>query len=158
MNSVRNGIRWSCVLVCTILLLACQPRLDEHQAGNFQSPIRLGIRNLTVVEIIPQGKLLSIDWKGYNTLGSTLLFGPHEIITVTDGRAVLEITDKPCGNNELAINGHIFHFNAASQRLQVTLDGKVTVCEGAGYDAVTHIYDKFSSSIPINQIIKHPAA
>jgi hypothetical protein len=126
---------------CLAVSISCANKVQESKSGVITSPLTIGIRNLTVVEIIPNQKPVSIDWKGYGTLRSNNLSGGYEKVIVSDSDHTFVITDGNSGNNSLSVNGKMYNFDANNQHLEVHFASGVRVVPGANYQSAKHVYD-----------------
>ncbi|WP_257307596.1 hypothetical protein [Geothrix campi] len=121
--------------------ISCANKVQESKSGVITSPLIIGIRNLTVVEIIPNQEPVSIDWKGYGTLASNNLSGGYEKVIASDSRRTFVITDESSANNSLTVNGQMYNFDANNQHLEVHFASGVRVMPGANYQSAKHVYD-----------------
>jgi hypothetical protein len=133
--------------ICTVSLLfvlvitGCKPKMEEYRHGVINKATKFGVRNLTIVEIIPANSSVDIWWKGFDTLtGSVFKIGYEEIIA-SDSSSTYFITDRSCGNNRLDINGVKYSFDSRSQHLIIQFGNGIKIGPGAGHSAVNHVYD-----------------
>jgi hypothetical protein len=122
--------------------IGCASKAEEHQYGLINKPMSFGIRNLTVVEIIPGDHAVSVDWKGYGTLTGNAFKVGFEELCVSDSRTTFLITDKDGGNNQLSVNGVKFSFNGDGQHLVIRFGAGIKVVDGVNYKMANHVYDK----------------
>ena len=101
-----------------------------------------GIGNLTVVEVDPNGRKVSIEWIGYNQLHSGALAVPEEHLTLTSGNEVYVATDRNAGNDSLYINGNLYRFDSETHHLWIRFGKGVTIVKGGNYRDARKIYDE----------------
>ncbi|WP_285608093.1 hypothetical protein [Geothrix edaphica] len=128
-------------LACVLGLASCSPKLQEHKSGSISASLTIGIRNLTVVEIVPNSNPVNIDWQGYNTLGGGFLDPGFERIFISDSAETFLVTDKGAGNNRLYINGKTYDFDGNHQHIRIRLGKGISIENGSDHQQANHIYD-----------------
>ena len=101
----------------------------------------LGIGNLTVVEIDPNGHSPALHWEAFNKTHGNALNVPYEILTISSGDERYVVTDKTVGNNALSVNGVAQKFDGQTKRLRIRIGHGVEIADGADYKAATNYYD-----------------
>lgn len=116
------------------------PTRDFDITAELSTAMLLGIGNLTVVEIDPNGHRPVLHWEAFNSSGNADNV-PYEILTVTSGDERYVVTDKTVGNNELSVNGVTYSFDGKAQRIRIQIGEGVEIAGGADYESATKYHN-----------------
>ena len=134
----------SVLLAVTAVLIssACSsPKLDYVRSATISRATNFGICNLSVIEIDPHGRQAKIAWQGFNHSNGSWANVPFEILSVESGTERYVITDKNVLNNEIQVNGKIYHFDDLTQRVKIQIGGGIEIVHGSDYQRAQKIYD-----------------
>ena len=121
------------------------PKLDNYRSETISRATNFGFTNLSVVEIDPRGKRAKIVWQDFNRSNGSWANVPFEILSVESGTEHYVISDKNVLNNEIEVNGKVYHFDDRTQRVRISIGHGVEVVDGADYQNARKAYDKPSS-------------
>jgi len=134
--------RYILFVMATFCVLSCsKPKLELTAGGILTSPEDFKIGNLTVLRIDPNGRSVSIDWKGYNLRSGSALNVPFEIIVIESGDEKYVISDEEAGNNELTINDRLYSFNSQKEQILIRFGDGISVINGGNYQEAQDPYD-----------------
>jgi hypothetical protein len=125
----------------TIVSCSRPPKLDFDRSTTISQSSTLGIGNLTVLEIDPNGHQPTLRWEAYNKKNGNAFNVPYENLTITAGSERYVVSDRTVGNNALSVNGSVEKFDGERQRLQIRIGLGADVVEGADYQASTKFYE-----------------
>lgn len=125
----------------TIASCSRPPKLDFDRSTTLSQPSTLGVGNLTVLEIDPNGHQTTLRWEAYNKRNGYALNVPYETLTITAGSEQYVVSDRTVGNNALSVNGSVKKFDGQRQRLRIRIGFGADIVEGVDYQASTKFYD-----------------
>ena len=129
--------------VGALCMVACagSPKLEERKEGIIDQSTTIGILNLTVVRVDPNGRKVEIDWKGFNIRSGNAFNVPFETIELKAGDEIYVISDQKAGNNELIVNGKLYTFDSDKQQVLIKFGEGVSLEDGGDYREALKIYD-----------------
>lgn len=155
MSFVKPRVSILVFFLCAVILAVAwiggsssTPQLDYDFAEPITHPEMIGLGNLTVVEIDPNGRSPSMHWQAFNKRRGNAFNVPYEVITIESGAERYVITDRTVGNGALSVNGEVKKFEADSKRLSVKLGEGVSIVEGADYRSARKCYDPPAAKPP----------
>lgn len=116
------------------------PELDYDIAEPITHPVIIGLGNLTVIAIDPNGRSPSMHWQAFNKRRGNAFNVPYEVITIESGAERYVITDRTVGNGALFVNGEVKKFEAFSKHLRIKFGEGVSILEGADYHSARKFY------------------
>jgi len=124
-------------------MVACagSPKLEDRKEGVIDKSTTIGILNLTVVRVDPNGREVKVDWKGFNIRSGNAFNVPFETIELKAGEEIYVISDQKAGNNELMVNGKLYTFDSNKQQVLVKFGEGVSLEDGGDYQEALKIYD-----------------
>lgn len=119
----------------SICLIASEgsPKLEFEKKGVINQQITIGILNLTVVRIDPNGKDVQVSWKGFNVRSGDAFHVPFEIIELKSGDEAYIISSQSTGNNNLEINGKNYSFKSREQQILIKFGEGINIEDGGSY-------------------------
>lgn len=134
----------TCLLAISLtgFIVACsRPKIELRNSGTLSEPALFKVRNLTVIHIDPNGKEVSVDWKGYNLLSGSAFNIPFEVIEISSGDEKYLISDEEAGNNELLINGTLRKFDSTNHQLLIKFGEGISIENGGNYQNANDPYN-----------------
>jgi hypothetical protein len=139
----KHPIYVALALVVLLVTGCSSDQLDVVKSRTVTQPLSIGLGNLTVIEIDPNGRQVNLDWKSFNLSSKG---GAFEFLTLESGAERYVITDRNDLNNALTINDQIYKFDSLTKHVRIRFGKGITVAGGADYNSTEKDY---TSSDPL---------